>query len=417
MTTDFIHHIQQLTGQYRGADPWRLRLGTKGLTRDEAEAVATQLELAPKLQRKLPEWAAAGCYLPSALSLEQCSSGESARYKQRFVRATDRVMDLTGGLGVDFVALASVASEGIYIERLPNLVSASQVNFPRLLPTSKYHIHEGQSHEQLPALLESYRPSLIYLDPARRESGDGERRVYAIEDCEPNLLELLPQLRRLRQSLALEELRLVVKLSPMLDVLHTLRAVAGTSELHIVSVRGEVKELLLYLDLSADASETPSPEAVTIVATDLHPQWGERSFAVPRALATEESLPAVYAPSIATELGEPHAALMKSGLYRTIAERTHSLPLHPNSHLYTAETLVGFPGRRFRVVKVYAWASSVLKRLGREIGPAEITCRNFPLGAEALRKKLRLSAGGNQTLLATTLRDGEQVLILCQRIE
>ena len=72
--------------------------------------------------RKLPSWAACeGLYYPPHLSMEQCSSEQSARYKaavlqawltaassssQLVASAESLFVDLTGGFGVDFSFLA-----------------------------------------------------------------------------------------------------------------------------------------------------------------------------------------------------------------------------------------------------------------------------------------------------------------------
>ena len=203
----------------------------------------------------------------------------------------------------------------------------------------------------------------------------------------------------------------------MLDVVHTLRSVAGVRELHVVSVRGEAKELLLLIDL-AEATGEAEPEAVTFVAQDLHPTQPTPAFILPEALHYEESAELRYAVSPRAYLFEPHAALMKTGLYRSIGTVYGLEALHPNSHLYTADTLpeAPFPGRAFAVEAVYPFASSQLKALGREIGAAQITCRNFPLRPEALRAKLRIKDSAELTLFGTTASDGSHVLIRCRRI-
>ena len=318
---------------------------------------------------------------------------------------------------MDFWALTSVTGQGAYVERQADLVAAARANLPRLLPEAKLQLIHGESIPQLRELISTHQPTLIYLDPARREGEDTTRRVYAIEDCEPSLHTLLPELHALYRELSLPFPRLLVKLSPMLDVVHTLRSVAGVRELHVVSVRGEAKELLLLIDL-AEATGEAEPEAVTFVAQDLHPTQPTPAFVLPEALHYEESAQLRYAVSPRAYLFEPHAALMKTGLYRSIGAVYGLEALHPNSHLYTADTLpeAPFPGRVFAVEAVYPFASSQLKALGREIGAAQITCRNFPLRPEALRAKLRIKDSAEQTLFGTTASDGSHVLIRCRRV-
>lgn len=417
LSLDFIHHIRSLQETYRGTSPDRLLLGKGSLSREERTALALQLTAEPTLQKKLPSWHTAGVFLPSSLTLEQCSSEEAARYKARFASPHDRLLDLTGGFGVDFWALASVTVEGVYVERQADLVTAARANLPRLLPSARLTLLHGESLTLLPDLIATHRPTLIYLDPARREGADKTRRVYAIEDCEPNLHTLLPELTDLYRQVEAPLPRLVVKLSPMLDVVHTLRSVAGVQELHIVSVRGEAKELLLLIDLNKCPS-APHPEGVTFVAQDLHPTHPTPAFVLPEALAEEERAALSYTAQPRAYLLEPHAALMKTGLFRSIGAVYHLEGLHPNSHLYTTDTLpeASFPGRVFVVEAVYPFASSQLKALGKAIGAAQITCRNFPLRPEALRAKLRIKDSAAQTLFGTTTADGAHVLLLCRRL-
>ena len=203
----------------------------------------------------------------------------------------------------------------------------------------------------------------------------------------------------------------------MLDPVHTLRTISGIQELHFTSVRGEVKDLLLAIDV-AKAKEDPRPEEVTLVASELTAQGEELRVSFPQALALEASLSMACAEEVGAYLFEPQASLMKTGLFHSIAHRLGMRPLHANSHLYTGDQLPQevLPGRLFRVEAAHPFSSSTLKKLGKELPPAQITCRNFPLSPEALRSKLRLSESSEHTLFGTRLFDDQAVLLLCQRI-
>ena len=320
---------------------------------------------------------------------------------------------MTGGLGVDFSALAAVAQSGVYVEQQPQLVAAARYNLPRLLPDRPITIYEGRSTELLDELLERHQPTLIYLDPARREQGDRQRRVYALEDCEPDLLGLLPHIRERYSALRLPLPRLLVKVSPMLDLKHTLRSVPETKELHVVAVQSEVKELLLSIDLAA-----PSPSSYQDVPLVVSLLGGgqEQSLRFERAFAEEEALTARYATELGRWLYLPHAALMKAGLYKSLAAHYALEPLHVSSHLYTSdEACPDFPGRRYEVDEVLPFSSSLLRRLAKERLAAQIICRNFPLSADELRRRLKAAEHDTCALLGTTLSTGEAVLIRCRR--
>ena len=381
----------------------------------QAERLQLQQQLAQQrlVKDKLPSWQLVLAYIPSSLALEQCSSQLAAEYKQRFVRREDRLLDMTGGLGVDFSALAAAAQSGVYVEQQPQLVAAARYNLPRLLPDRPVTIYEGRSTELLDELLERHQPTLIYLDPARREQGDRQRRVYALEDCEPDLLGLLPRIRERYSALGLPLPRLLVKVSPMLDLKHTLRSVPEVQELHVVAVQSEVKELLLSIDLA-----TPSPSSYQDVplVVSLLGSGQEQSLRFECAFAEEEALTAHYAAELGRWLYLPHAALMKAGLYKSLAARYALEPLHVSSHLYTSdEACADFLGRRYEVDEVLPFSSSLLRRLAKEHLAAQIICRNFPLSADELRRRLKAAEHDTFALLGTTLSTGEAVLIRCRR--
>ena len=381
----------------------------------QAERLQLQQQLAQQrlVKDKLPSWQLVLAYIPSSLALEQSSSQLAAEYKQRFVRREDRLLDMTGGLGVDFSALAAAAQSGVYVEQQSQLVAAARYNLPRLLPDRPVTIYEGRSTELLDELLERHQPTLIYLDPARREQGDRQRRVYALEDCEPNLLGLLPRIRERYSALGLPLPRLLVKVSPMLDLKHTLRSVPEVQELHVVAVQSEVKELLLSMDLAA-----PSPSSYQDVplVVSLLGSGQEQSLRFERAFAEEEALTAHYADELGRWLYLPHAALMKAGLYKSLAARYALEPLHVSSHLYTSdEACPDFPGRRYEVDEVLPFSSSLHRRLAKERLAAQIICRNFPLSADELRRRLKAAEHDTFALLGTTLSTGEAVLIRCRR--
>lgn len=381
----------------------------------QAERLRLQQQLAQQrlVKDKLPSWQLVLAYIPSTLALEQCSSQLAAEYKQRFVRREDRLLDMTGGLGVDFSALAAAAQSGVYVEQQSQLVAAARYNLPRLLPDRPVTIYEGRSTELLDELLEHHQPTLIYLDPARREQGDRQRRVYALEDCEPDLLGILPRIRERYSALGLPLPRLLVKVSPMLDLKHTLRSVPETKELHVVAVQSEVKELLLSIDL---ADPSPSSYQDVPLVVSLLGSGQEQSLRFERAFAEEEALNAHYAAELGRWLYLPHAALMKAGLYKSLAARYALEPLHVSSHLYTSdEACPDFPGRRYEVDEVLPFSSSLLRRLAKERLAAQIICRNFPLSADELRRRLKAAEHDTFALLGTTLSTGEAVLIRCRR--
>ena len=376
-------------------DPERLLLSAARWPEIDVRRAARMLAGRRKIREKVPSWyARPELDYPSTLSLEQCSSEETARYKQAFVPEGGRIADLTGGLGVDCWALRQRAAETHYCERNPELCAAARHNFA-VLDVGDIAVHEGDGPAWLQAQTQPF--DLIYLDPARRSQT--ARRVYDIADCEPNLLAI-------EDMLLQHAPRVMAKLSPMADISRTLKQLPETRELHIVGASGEVKELLVLLEAGTDTTETrPAP---VIVVADGAIRFSFSPHEEPAATVR-------YTDRIGTHLFQPSKALRKAGAFRLLSQRYHLAKLAPSTHLYTADApCPGFPGKCFRVEEVIPWNKSAIKDLRSRFEQLEMTALNFPLSTEALRTRTGIPGGGDRHLFATTLSNQDKILILCQ---
>lgn len=374
-------------------------------------AVATQIALASNLTKKLPTWAKAGVYIPRHINMEQASSEATALYKQRFVNEADTLLDLTGGMGVDFWAMASVCRYAHYIERDEELYEASEYNLSRLLPKGRYETHRANSMLELERWIHNCKPTLIYVDPARRAEGQTHQRVYAIEDCTPSLNEIMERLLAMFEGSDAPMPRLLVKLSPMLDIKHCLQSIPMLNAITIIAHRSEVKELLLDIRLNKSPS---SIEEIELTAVDILGSGGEQYF---RATWQDENCPCPIANRLGHYLYEPNAALMKLGMFNYIGRFFNLAKLHQHTHLYTSDTYVeNFPGRVFEIDEVLPYQSKIIKNLNKSLAGTQISCRNFPLTPDKLREKLKLKDCSTTTLFATKLSDDRLALIRCHRL-
>lgn len=359
-----------------------------------------------QLDKKIPDWADIhGLQLPPALSMEQCSGQTAARYKARLVSQwqTDgqlgrtRMADLTGGFGVDFAHLSPLFRRSTYVERSEELCRVAAHNFP-LLGLDGAEIRCAEADTVIPTL---DGLDLIYIDPARRD-GLG-RKVLLIEDCTPDVTQLLPELLRRSHTV-------LVKLSPMLDITRALRSLAlPAAEVHIVAVGGECKELLFAFHSATDTAAAGS--ARRIICHDDRYTFTFRP---------EEEAEAVvqYTDRVGQYLMEPGAAVMKAGAFRLVAARYGLAKLHPNTHLYTAgEAVTDFPGRQFRVKAVSSFSKRDVRALLRTDDRASLAVRNFPGTVAELRKRFRLRDGGTDYWFATTLGDGRHVIIVGEKVD
>ena len=381
--------------EHEGEDPARLLLAADRWPETDVRRAARTIAGRRKMREKVPAWLAYPALdYPSALSLEQCSSEETARYKQAFVPAGSRIADLTGGLGVDSWALSQRAAETHYCERNPELCAAARHNFAIL--DAAIEVHEGDGIEWLRRQPERF--DLLYLDPARRDKA--ARRVYDITDCEPDLLAI-------KDLLLSRADRVLAKLSPMADISRTLAQLPETRELHVLGVDGEVKELLVLLEkqpIAADASGQSSP---LIVAADGNIRF---SFTPEEENAAEVR----FAAAIGRYLLQPAKVLRKAGAFRLLSERFGIAKLAPSTHLYTAdEPVAGFLGKCLAVEEVLPWGNAARRELVRRFERLELTALNFPMTTDGLRKRLGIAAGGTRHVFATSLNH-EKVLIICK---
>lgn len=350
-----------------------------------------------QIRDKLPAWYKLEdiCY-PSRLSTEQCSSEQTAAYKQRLIKG-DVVHDLTGGLGVDSYYFSQKAREVVYIERFADYCSVARHNFS-ILNAGNIRV----LHADVRDILRSLRPDTFYIDPARRS--DCNQRVYALSDCEPDILQLKPILLEQAQ-------RLIVKVSPMADLEETLRLLPETKEIHILAVKNECKELLFILEDSTPLSAS----GVEIHAVNLRPDLPPQTFAF--RLNEEKEAVSQTTDTVKQYLYEPHAALLKSGAFKLTARRFCLQKLHQHSHLYTSgQYCSDFPGRCFIVDETFRFSGKLLKQMGRQFPKANLTTRNFTLTVAELRKRTGIKEGGDLYLFATTLANEQKVLIQAHKV-
>ena len=221
------------------------------LTDEEFRFMLQQVDGRQRTRDKLPTFATIDdWWYPVRLSCEQCSSEATARYKAQLIahslpskgKSGWVFTDLTGGYGVDTFFMSEHATEAHYVERNEELCRIVAHNFRQTRP--QVQIHNTDSLDYLQDMTFS---DVIYIDPARRDQHGG--KVFRLEDCEPNVVELLP-------TLTAKSNLLMIKLSPMLDITQALHSLAGTWDVHIVAVKNEVKEVLLLSNHNHYHSDT-----------------------------------------------------------------------------------------------------------------------------------------------------------------
>ena len=379
-------------------DPDRLLLSASRYPEIDMPFVVAQITARRQIKEKLPTWYQQEQLLfPAKIAAEQCSSEQTARYKQQLVTEGDTLCDLTGGLGIDSYYFSRRVKQVYYIERFPSYCEVARANMATL-GARNVAVLEGDSTQwldQLPAI------DVFYVDPARR--GEGNKRMFALSDCEPDLTQLLPRLLA-------KAPRVIAKLSPMADLRQTLALLPTTQAIHILSVKNECKELLFVI------GREPRESAVPIHCVHLTKQAASDECFV-CSLEAEQQAASHLATTLRRYLYEPNASVLKAGAFKQVACQFPVEKLQVSSHLYTSDHyLERFPGRRFEVDEVIPFHSKSCKQLAGQSLQANVTTRNFPLTVEALRKKCRIREGGDIYLFATTGPKEEKLLIRTHKV-
>lgn len=356
-------------------------------------------------RRKLPKWAACdGVIFPPHLSMEQCSSEPTAQYKLNLamewaerVGHASSMTDLTGGFGVDFSFTSCAFAAATYVERNEQLCHIVEHNLP-LLGLNNATVVCADAVEYLSTVEPQ---TMLFLDPARRDEHGAKTVMLA--DCTPDVVQLLPKL--------LEKSRFtMLKLSPMLDWHKAVDDLQGTvREVHIVSVGGECKELLLVLSTVVE-SELKVYCADLFIASDTSSLFGYTpGSSTPVANST-------FNIQHSTFLHEPNASIMKAGCFDELAAAYGVSPVSRNSHLFLSdEPVEDFPGRSFVVERVTTMNKGELRKALVGIEKANIATRNFPLTVAELRKRLKIKDGGDVYIFATTTAEGEHLLLISRK--
>lgn len=405
---------RQFIREHQSDDVRNLALQAKKYPKVDMQIAITQIAGRKVAAEKIPSWGEMeDIWYPKHLSLEQCSSEITARYKakilsnfrKRLSSSGDSFVDLTGGFGIDCSFLASGFKSVIYVERQEELCDIATHNFPVL---SLNHI-TVQNADGVAYLNDMSPVECIFLDPARRNEHGG--KTVAISDCEPNVAEL--------EELLLSKSHCVmIKLSPMLDLSLALKELHHTQEVHIISVNNECKELLLLLrKATQEKVEEEKIKEVSIHCINLSTKGTQDTQQFSFTREQEQHSECIYTSTLHTYLYEPNSSLLKAGAFRSLAAAYSLKKLHPNSHLYTSDTLIEqFPGRIFRIVSQFSLNKKEIKEGLSDLKKANITVRNFPATVAELRKRTKLADGGDTYLFASTLNNEQKLLIRCEKI-
>ncbi len=354
------------------------------------EDLLQQIESKQKAEKKLPNWFSNdGILYPKKLSLEQCSSEITAEHKANIVYGNS-LIDITGGFGIDTYYFSKQFKEVTYCEINEELAAVVEHNLKQL-KVDNVSIKATNGIRYLKEVDEPF--DVLFVDPSRRDDVKG--KVFLLKDCVPYLPPKIPFLLSKAKTL-------LIKVSPLLDLSQTIKELQFVSEIHIVAVNNEVKELLFVVTKDSDAAiqiQTVNFQHGTVQQFGF--EYGESPY-------SNYEMPQRY-------LYEPNAAVLKSGGFHHLTHTYEVFKLQEHSHLYTSETLLDFPGRAFEIEAVFPYdKKKITKHL--EERKANITTRNFPKSVAQIRKELKLKDGGKIYLFFTKNMKQKLICLVCKKL-
>ncbi|WP_293892859.1 class I SAM-dependent methyltransferase [Flavobacterium sp.] len=353
--------------------------------------ILNQIAAKQKAKSKIPTWFnSSNIYYPGKISVEQTSSEKTAQYKSQLVSG-DKLIDLTGGFGVDDFYFSKKVKHLIHCEINTELSAIVKHNFEQL-KSINIDCLAGDSFDILKTLNQKF--DWIYIDPSRRHDAKG--KVFMLKDCLPNVPKLLDFYFGFTDNI-------MIKTAPILDISAGLSELKNVKEIHILAVENEVKELLWILEKNYS-------KTIQVTTCNL-----TKAIAEEFIFKYENQATSLYSLSL-KYLFEPNAAIMKSGGFDEVATQFGVRKLHQHSHLYTYDTLIDFPGRAFEIENYFEYNKQNMKYF-LENKKANITTRNFPETVENIRKKWKIKDGGNLYCFFTTDINNNKIVLLCSKLK
>lgn len=357
--------------------------------------IINQINGLQKAQKKLPEFYQNNNIIyPASISIEQCSSEQTATFKTTIIRHSglapeSHLIDLTGGFGIDTYYFSKQFKEVTYLEPNVELFNVVQQNF-KTLGAININFKNTTTEDFLNNNTQHF--DIAYIDPSRRNESE---KVFMLSDCIPNIIDLQEEILKIAD-------KILIKTSPILDIKQSIKELENVSEIWVVSLNNECKEVLYLVD-----KETPSEPNINTVNIGKIIQEFSFNYTNEENCSTHFSEPLNY-------LYEPNTSILKAGAFKSVAKEYKLKKIALHTHLYTSENLVeNFPGRCFKINTVLPYQPKAFKKLG--IKKANITCRNFIDSVAQIKKKLNCTDGGNNYVFAATDLNDNPIIIVTNK--
>jgi 16S rRNA G966 N2-methylase RsmD len=393
-------HVQKFIRENISTDTASLALQRDRYPDIPVQWAAEQILALQKAQKKLPKWFDNHDIIyPSLLSMEQCSSEQTASYKAEIFKGK-RLIDLSGGMGVDSYHFSKSFAQVDYVEPNPLLNDITQHNFQALKVGNVRFFHQtAQEFIQEQFRPEGSKADMVYVDPSRRD--ENKKRTFRLEDCEPNILTMIKPMLRLGHQV-------LIKTSPMLDIHLAIKQLQCVKQIIVIAVGNDCKEVLYLL--------APNAETKDLTMLTAHFQHNKPPREFEFEWSVENELEITYT-SPMKYIYEPNPAILKAGAFKSVALIYGFHKLHPHSHLYTSpyDFSFKFAGRTFELLHICNYDKKELAKILPE-KQANITVRNFPATVDEIRKDIGIRDGGDFYIFATTIMKQKKVLLITKKV-
>ena len=382
----FDKNVQDYISKNLSADVFEIILKKQIFPKVSNKEIAEQISAKMKAKKKLPTYfKTPNIYFPNKINIEQTSSEKTAEFKSKIVTG-NTMIDATGGFGVDSMYFSKEFKKTIYIEENKDLFEIVKVNSKELGLNNIKHLNDD-GIEYVKKI--NTEIDLLYIDPSRRNKEN--KKVHFLSDCTPLIdYDLIKSLQNFKTIL--------IKCSPIIDLKKTVNDLKVVSEIYIVGINNEVKEVLF--SLNKQSNNDIKIKCIDLSNRELDFEFNINDINNKKNNDNSEVLNYLY---------EPNSMILKSGAFSLICDRYDVKKLNTNSHLYTSKELIDFPGRVFEVESVVKYNKRNLKDLN--VSKANITTRNFPIDVKDIRKKSKILDGGEDYLFFTTNYLNDQIII------
>ena len=382
----FDKNVQDYISKNLSADVFEIILKKQIFPKVTNKEIAEQISAKVKSKKKLPTYFnTPNIYFPNKVNIEQTSSEKTAEFKSKIVTG-DTMIDATGGFGVDSMYFSKEFKKTVYIEKNKELFEIVKANSNKLGLNNIKHLNDD-GIEYVKKI--NTEINLLYIDPSRRNKEN--KKVHFLSDCTPLIdYDLIKSLQNFKTIL--------IKCSPIIDLKKTINDLKVVSEIYIVGINNEVKEVLF--SLNKKCNKDIKIKCIDLSNRELDFEFNINEIDNKKNNDNSEVLNYLY---------EPNSMILKSGAFSLICDRYDVKKLNINSHLYTSKKLIDFPGRVFEVDTVVNYSKRNLKHLN--VSKANITTRNFQIDVKDIRKKSKILDGGDHYLFFTTNHVEEQIII------